>query len=135
MATYNTKKNKQNYIVLAGRPGSGKTEMLITYANQYPDRTLFFSLEISRDDLRNRGLNRSVKVIENITEFDIKEINNFDTICIDYIQLLSKEYIYDLMKKLMQMDIRIILASQMRRNIEIHENPFEDVFNDICDVA
>jgi len=116
----------ENYILLAGRPGSGKTELLIAYANQYPSTTLFYSEESDALRLQNRGLNTGVEVV-NKKQFDLENINKFDTICIDYIQVFNKDYIHNLMKELMQRNIRIIAVSQMNRHMEIEDNIFETV--------
>ena len=121
-----TMKKRKNYILISGRPGSGKTELLIAYANQYPTTTLFYSEENDALTLQNRGLNTEVEVV-NKKQFDLEDINKFDTICIDYIQVFEHDYIYNLMKELMQRNIRIIAVSQMSRHMNIEENIFETV--------
>ncbi len=119
-------KKTENYILLAGHPGSGKTELLIAYANQYPSTTLYYSEESDTLTLQNRGLNTGVEVV-NKKQFDLENINKFDTICIDYIQVFNQGYIHELMKELMQRNIRIIVVSQMTKHMEIHDNIFETV--------
>ena len=41
----------ENIILLAGRPASGKTEMMIAYANQFPKTTLVLSEEYNQHHL------------------------------------------------------------------------------------
>ena len=42
----------EKYILLSGRAGAGKTEMLMAYANQYRTTTLMFSEEQTIEDLK-----------------------------------------------------------------------------------
>ena len=120
--------NSESYILLAGRAGSGKTNMLIAYANQYPKTTLFYSQESSKKTLRKKGLKKKVKVVYEDT-FNFDEIYKYDTICIDYIQLFDKEYIENLIKRLIQIDIRIIAVSYMKpKNYDIN-NIFQTTRN------
>jgi len=115
-----TKTNTQNYLLLSGRTGAGKTDILIAYANLYPKTTLIYSQESSKKTLQKRGLKKGIKVVTQDT-FDIDKIDKYDTLCIDYIELFNKEYITNLIKKLMQLDIRIVAVSQMKsRSYEIN---------------
>jgi hypothetical protein len=75
---------------------------------------------------KKSGLNTGVEVV-NKKQFDLENINKFDTICIDYIQVFNKDYIHNFMKELMQRNIRIIVVSQMNRYMEIEDNIFETV--------
>ena len=50
----------KNIILLSGRPGSGKTQMLIDYANMHPNTTLCISQESTKEELRARGLSSLV---------------------------------------------------------------------------
>lgn len=52
----------ENIILLAGRPASGKTEMMIAYANQFPNSKLVLSEEYNPQSLVQRGLNHIIKV-------------------------------------------------------------------------
>jgi len=103
----------ENYILLSGRPGTGKTKMLIAYANQYPKTTLMFSEEHTIEGLRKLGLDHNVDVVDK-SNFDISIASKYDTICIDYIQVFDKNYIKEIIKNLMKTNIRIIAVSQMK---------------------
>jgi thymidine kinase len=121
-------KNSESYILIAGRTGSGKTNMLIAYANMYPKTTLFYSQESSKKTLRKKGLKSKIKVVYEDT-FSFDEIYKYDTICLDYIQLFDKEYIENLIKRLMQINIRIIAVSYMKpKNYDIN-NIFQTTRN------
>jgi len=110
--------NHKEYLLLAGRPNSGKTEIMIHYANQYPLTTLFISEEYAPNTLYRRGLSNHVRVIGSESLNNVK-FNNYKTICIDYLQLFEKDIIQTLLKKLAQMDVRIILASSVHQNTQI----------------
>jgi len=116
----------EKYIHLAGRTASGKTEMILAYANQYPKTTLILSKEYSKEWIQeSRNINKDVKVVKTLDGIDISK---FDTICIDYAELFDYDYLQDLVKTLMELDIRIIVASHMKRgDFHIQHNMFEKV--------
>ena len=116
-----------NFLLIAGRPGSGKTELLICYANRYPAKTLVLSEESTKKQLQERGLQETVIVVGK-NEFQAIDINEFDTICIDYIELFERNFINDVLAPLKDQGIRIIAISQMTRDGEIKNNLFEKLF-------
>lgn len=121
----------QNFILLSGRPGSGKTEILIAYANAYSTTTLFLSEEHSIEGLRNKNLSNEVKVVKMDTFSDI-DITNYETLCIDYIDLCNKNFINKSIIPLMDTDIRIITAQQMNRAGDIKNNIFKEYLEVSC---
>ena len=118
---------KNDFLLISGRPGSGKTELLICYANQYPAKTLVLSEESTKRQLQERGLNETVVVVGK-NEYGTIDINKFDTICIDYIELFELDYINDVLMPLKEKDIRIIAISHMTKDGEIKNNLFEKLF-------
>ena len=116
-----------HFLLISGRPGSGKTELLICYANRYPAKTLVLSEESTKRQLQERGLNETVVVVGK-NEYDKIDINKFDTICIDYIELFERDFINDVLMPLKEKDIRIIAISQMAKDGEIKNNLFEKLF-------
>jgi len=109
----------EKYILLSGRTASGKTEMIVAYANMHPQATLILSQEYKEEWIQeHRKLDKDVKVVENLDDIDI---TSFETICIDYIELFNKKYVDKLIADLMKTDIRIIVASNMKKEtFEIH---------------
>ena len=116
-----TKQN--NFILISGRPASGKTQLLIAYANMYPQTTLVLSEENSREDLHQRNLSKDIKVI-NSELFQNVDISKYKTICIDYIELFSDTFIKEKINPLIDTGIRIIILQQMDRKGRIRNNPF-----------
>lgn len=109
----------KNIILLAGRPGSGKTDMIITYANQYPLSTLIVSEESTVLDLQERGLDSCVHVIhqENYRSVDL---TMYTTICIDYLELFDQNVVKNMILEAVKLNMRIILVSHMRKNCLIN---------------
>ena len=119
MKKNNTQLN--NVILLSGRVGSGKTEMLIAYANLYPKATLFISNESSKEKLCDRGLNECIVYSDSL---DNLNISLYETVCIDYLELFGMEAIKKFISNVVSQNKRIIVASQMKRSGEIN-NVFE----------
>ena len=115
---------KNDFLLISGRSGSGKTELLICYANRYPAKTLVLSEESTKIHLQERGLNETVVVVDK-NEFDQIDINEFDTICIDYMELFDQDFIKDVLVPLKELGIRIIAISQMTRDGDIKNNLFQ----------
>ena len=84
------------------------------------------SKEYSKEWIQeSRNINKDVKVVKTLDGIDISK---FDTICIDYAELFDYDYLQDLVKTLMELDIRIIVASHMKRgDFHIQHNMFEKV--------
>jgi len=103
----------EKYILLSGRTASGKTELIVAYANTHPQTTLILSEEYTKEWIqKHRKLNKDVKVVESLDDIDV---NSFETICIDYVELFDKKYVKKLIADLMKVDIRIIVATNMKR--------------------
>lgn len=120
---------KENYLLISGRPGSGKTEMLICYANQFPEKTLILSNKYSKQTIQKRGLDTNVEVTDQ-NGYDKINILEFDTICIDYIEVFEKNFIANVIKEIINLDIRIIAVSQMSRSdYSVLNNVFEETKN------
>lgn len=109
--------NLSNIILLAGRPGSGKTEMLIAYANLYPKTTLFISNESTQETLINRGLSKEITYYNN---FENVDLSTYKILCIDYLELFDQELIQKVITNALEQKLRIIVATQMKRNGEIN---------------
>jgi predicted ATP-dependent serine protease len=103
----------EKYLLLSGRAGAGKTELLIAYANMYPGTTLIISEEYTEEHIQKRGLSHLVKVIpaNNINKVNIAD---YSTVCIDYVELFDKAFIENLLTKIIDEDIRIIAVPQMK---------------------
>ena len=116
----------EKYLLLSGRPGSGRTELLISYANMYPESTLIISEEYTEGYIHKRGLSNLVKVIS-VSNIDKVNILDYSTVCIDYIELFDKAFIENLLTEIIDEDIRIIAVSQMRAsNYSVMNNIFEN---------
>lgn len=113
----------KNHILLSGRPASGKTQMLIAYANMYPATTLFISQELTNEAMRKRGLSDLVDYKDSFEDIDFEK---YKTLCIDYLELFEKENLKQFIVRAIEKDKRIILASQMRRDGRIR-NIFEEI--------
>lgn len=117
----------KNVILLSGRPGSGKTQMLIAYANLYPTTTVIISEESTKEQLEKRGLNSLVKVLRAV-EYNPDQFNNsLSTVCIDYLELFDKNVLKKIVMDTIRLNIKIVLLSQMKRNGEIN-----NFFADLC---
>ena len=107
----------KNVILLSGRVASGKTEMLISYTTAYPHSTLFLSSESSREVLITRGLKKEVAYIDGSDNtLESVDLSSFTTICIDYLELFEKNIIKKFIEKTLNNDIRIVVATQMKRD-------------------
>lgn len=105
----------EKHLLIAGRPASGKTEVLIAIANMHPLNTLFLSEESSEEVLKEqRNLSKLVKVVDS-KSFNLKELRNYETICVDYLELLDDGLIVDLINIIQKNTIRVIATSQVRR--------------------
>jgi len=91
--------------------------MLISYANAYPQSTLFLSSESSREVLITRGLKKEVAYIDGSDNtLESVDLSSFTTICIDYLELFEKNIIKKFIEKTLNNDIRIVVATQMKRD-------------------
>jgi len=53
----------EKHLLITGQPASGKTELLVAFANMHPKTTLFYSEECTEEMLKNqKGLNVNVVV-------------------------------------------------------------------------
>lgn len=103
------------HLLITGRPGSGKTEMLMALANRHPQTTLFLSEEYDKATLRDRrGLDRRVKIVT-CEEFLTDEVSDYETLCIDYLELLSNEALERIEDLIEKECLHIVAASQVRR--------------------
>ncbi|MGJ0335168.1 DnaB-like helicase C-terminal domain-containing protein [Aliarcobacter cryaerophilus] len=109
----------ENIILLAGRPASGKTEMMIAYANQFPNSTLVLSEEYNQQSLVQRGLNHIIKVTSQ-DEFYKVNLENYKTLCIDYLELFDQNKIINIIETANEKKLRIILLSMMNRQCDIN---------------
>ena len=109
----------EKFILVSGRPGTGKTELILHYCNKYPETTLLLAAEYSEKYIKERGLSDKVKVIGK-DEFYNVELSKYKSICIDYIELFDENFLRDVIEKSLEKNIRIIALSQMRRNFEIN---------------
>ena len=109
----------ENIILLAGRPASGKTEMMIAYANQFPKTTLVLSEEYNQQSLVQRGLNNIIKVTSQ-DEFYKVNLENYKTLCIDYLELFDQNKIVNIIETANEKKLRIILLSMMNRQCDIN---------------
>ncbi len=106
---------KEKHLLITGRPASGKTEILIAFANMHPKTTLFLSEECTEDLLKNKkGLNELVKVV-NSSEFTYEETQNYTSLCVDYLELLSDETLQKIIKTIKQSNLQVIVTSQVKR--------------------
>ena len=106
---------KEKHLLITGRPASGKTEILIAFANMYPKTTLFLSEECTENLLKNKkGLNELVKVV-NSSEFTYEETQNYTSLCVDYLELLSDETLQKIITTIKQSNLQVIVTSQVKR--------------------
>ena len=115
--------SNNNFILLSGRPGSGKTEMLIAYANMYPNTTLILSEENIKEGLVDRKLSEKVTVTDS-QGFKNIDMSKYDTVCIDYLELVDYGLIDKIIKESARLNIRLIILTQLDRNYNLRVNPF-----------
>ncbi len=111
------------FLLISGRPGSGKTDLMIHYANQYPETTLILSEESTKKQLQKKGLKETVKVVGKKKFININ-VNKYDAVCIDYIELFDNNFIKNYIEPLKNTDIRMIVIDQMRGDGSVHHNIF-----------
>ena len=113
------------FMLITGRPGTGKTELVVNYCNTYPETTIFFSAEYSKKQLvKIIGLDERVLVFEGWNpKFNFSKNPCITAICIDYIELYEEPYLQKLIKKALKNNVRIIAIAAMRRDFSIR-NPF-----------
>ena len=116
-------KNNDNFILLSARPGSGKTEMLIAYANMYPSTTLILSEENTRESLIDKKLSEKV-IVTDSQGFKNIDMLKYDTVCIDYLELVDYGLIDKIIKESARLNIRLIILTQLDRNYNLRVNPF-----------
>jgi len=105
----------EKHLLITGRPGSGKTELLVAFANMHPETTLFYSAECTEEMLKNeKGLNENVAVADSST-FKFEQANNYTTICVDYLELLPEEILEKVKVLIKQNNLQIIVASYVKR--------------------
>lgn len=119
----------EKHILITGRPGSGKTQILIAIANMYPKTTLFFSEEQSEKHLKTKsGLSTDVRVVHS-DGFVSEDLNKYSTVMVDYIELLSSNIVHKLVKVIEENKLRVIIVSQVRRG----ENEVIKRFEELMD--
>lgn len=137
--------NKKDFIIIASRPGIGKSTLAINIINnivkQTNDKILYFNLEIPKEVLKNKITSSNVEIIDTpaITIEEIKskceEVskNDLSLVVIDYIQLVSSSlnkdnsnivsYISRILKVMtLKLNIPIIILSQLSSKIEERED-------------
>ena len=108
----------KNIILILGRPGNGKSEHLISYANEHKNETIFVSLERSTDELYNeRKLDTSIKVINSIENIYNALTNSHKSICIDNLEAISdfKEF-ENILLFSFKNDIRVHITSHLTKD-------------------
>jgi len=118
---------KQDFILIAGRPASGKTELVRLYCNENPESTLLISEEYSEEYIRERGLDPKVVVIRQ-AGFSQVDLSEYTTVCLDYVELFSEHNLHYIIKSAVEMNMKIIALTQMRRDLRVN-NIFQDVIN------
>lgn len=104
----------EKHLLITGRPASGKTELLIAFANMYPKTTLFLSEECTEEVLKKeKGLNGHVKVVDSCS-FAHELPQGYTSLCVDYLELLSKEILQKIIALIKQNNLQIIVTSQVR---------------------
>lgn len=116
----------EKYLLISGRPSTGKTELIIAYANQNIESTLILSEE-DESYIKEKGLNSDVKVI-NPNNIDTVNILEYSTIYIDYIELFDKYFIKNILNEIKNRDIQVIATSFMGRDYSVN-NVFEEYMN------
>jgi len=104
----------EKHLLITGRPASGKTELLIAFANMYPKTTLFLSEECTEGVLKKeKGLNGHVKVVDSCS-FAHGLPQGYTSLCVDYLELLSKEILQKIIALIKQNNLQILVTSQVR---------------------
>lgn len=116
-----------NFILLAGRPGAGKTAMAISYANTFSQNTLYISQEKTAEELYAAGLDSGVRVMTEIYIEEIKK-SKATTIIVDYAELFEPEEIQKLMNFCQAHEIRLVMLCMMRRDGKIKAGFAEIIF-------
>jgi len=115
-------------IVIAARPGMGKTSFLLSIGSQISrhHNTQLISLETSAIRLKQKSISDSI-MVDDSPEINLDRIskiilqNNSEVVLIDYIQLMtgnSNNIIIDLKNIAVKYNVCIIVASQIRRDLE-----------------
>lgn len=134
----------KDFIVIASRPGMGKSTLGYRIINKFSKRTkgniLYFNYEIPKDQLKSKITGNNIVVMDDpsITIEQIKSICESTTdlsfVVIDYIQLISSSsnnknsleqinYISRTLKLMtLELNIPIIVLSQVYRRVEQREN-------------
>lgn len=120
---------KKEYIVVASRPGVGKTYTLlneVTYALENNKKVLFISLDNTKEmlcDRLNIDVNDNLTIVDDyITDLNTIEnlviTNKPDILMLDYIDLLSnKVEANDLLSKISEKyNIAVIVTTELGRN-------------------
>lgn len=63
---------------------------------------------------KQKGLNEFVKVIDS-SDFTYDLINNYTSLCVDYLELLSDEMLQKIMQVIKRNDVQVIATSQVKR--------------------
>ena len=115
-------------IVIAARPGMGKTSFLLSIGSQISrhHNTQLISLETSDIQLMQKSISDSI-MVDDSPEINLDRLskiilqNNPEVVLIDYIQLMtdnSNNIIIDLKNIAVKYNVCIIVASQIRRDLE-----------------
>ncbi len=132
--------NAKDFVVIASRPGMGKSTLGYKIINSLSQRTkgniLYFNYEISKAQLKSKITGNNIVVMDDprITIEQIKSICestiNLSFVVIDYLQLISSssnnkdsleqmDYISRTLKLMtLELNIPIIVLSQVYRRIE-----------------
>ena len=108
----------KNIILILGRPGTGKSEQLISYANEHRNETIFISLERYAAELYNvRQLDTSIKVIESIENI-YSELNaSHKSICIDSLEAIGDfKALEDMLLFSFKNNIRVTISSHLKKD-------------------
>ena len=118
-------------IMVAGRPGMGKTILLMNIGarSSINNRVLFLSLETSMKSLEKKFSSSNMTICDDgsISLDRLKELiieNKTELLIIDYIQLIADEYkkaLPELKKMADELDVCILISSQLRRELEYRE--------------
>ena len=118
-------------IMVAGRPGMGKTILLMNIGarSSMNTRVLYLSLETSKENLEKKFSFSNMIMCDDvgISLERLKELiiqNKTELLIIDYIQLFADEYkkaLPELKKMTDELDVCILISSQVRRELEYRE--------------
>lgn len=125
---WNTGMKPGGLIVIAARPGMGKTSFLLSIGKQISNhhKTQLISLETSASQLKHKNISDSILIddspainLERLSEIILH--NRPEVLLIDYIQLMTgnaENIIIDLKTIAVKCNICIIVASQISRDLE-----------------